>query len=137
MYKSPEHIVREVMYANDSFSQLLGMEILQIEHGEVKVTMEVSEKMTNGFNIAHGGISYSLADSAFAFASNSLGHVALTVETSISHLEKVVKGDTLTAIARLVHRSNKLGRFEVKVFNQDEALVANFKGTCYFTHKTH
>lgn len=137
MSKTPEQIVKDIMLEHDAFSQLLGMQIVSIAKGLCKVSLVVTESMTNGFGIAHGGITYSLSDSAFAFASNSLGYIAVSAETSISHLQKVSVGDQLTASATMIQRSRSLGRFAVQVHNQAGELVSDFKGTCYFTNKKH
>lgn len=137
MSLTPAQIAKDNMFAHDQFSQLLGMEIIDISEGSATVSLLVTGRMTNGFGIAHGGITYSLADSAFAFACNSLGHIAVSVETAISHMSKVASGDKITAKAKMIHRSRSLGRFEVKVTNQDGKLVADFKGTCFFTDKLH
>jgi acyl-CoA thioesterase len=87
--------------------------------------------MLNGFQIAHGGISYSLADSTLAFAANSHGQQCVSVETSISHLAKVNLGDTLTSTAKEIYRGKKTGVYEVKIVNQTQRLVAHFKGTVF------
>lgn len=133
MSKSATEIAKSIMYDHDAFSQLLGMEITAVGLQTATVRMAVTAEMTNGFGIAHGGITYSLADSTFAFACNSEGTQAVSVETSISHVAKVSAGDVLTATASLISRSRKIGRYQVKVHNQEEKLVADFKGTCYYT----
>lgn len=125
------------MYDKDAFSQHMGMTIVAVEEGKSIVQLTVTDQMTNGFGMAHGGITYSLADSAFAFACNSFGAIAVSVETSISHVKKVEKGDILTAHASMIHRSRKLGLYSVKIYNQRKELVADFKGTCYHTGKEH
>jgi len=135
MSKTPEQIVKQIMLENDAFSQLLGMQVVAVAEGACTVSLEVTKAMTNGFGIAHGGITYSLSDSAFAFACNSLGYMAVSVETSISHMQKVSVGDQLSAKATMVQRSRSLGRFVVQVHNQTGELVSDFKGTCYFTDK--
>ena len=81
--------VVDKMMSGDAFSQWLGIEILEIYEGFCKLRMTVRDEMTNGFNIAHGGIAYSLADSCLAFAANSDGVQSVSVETSISHTKKV------------------------------------------------
>ena len=91
--------------------------------------------MTNGFNIAHGGITYSLADSALAFASNSHGRKCVSVETSISHTKPSLIGHVLTARAVEKSISNKIGIYEITITNQDQVIVALFKGTVYRTSK--
>lgn len=121
----------------DMFSQLLGMKIIKSSLGKCHVKLTVTEQMTNGFGIAHGGITYSLADSAFAFACNSYGEVAVSIETTISHISKVIVGDVLIAKAKVMNRSRRLGVYTVKVTNQNKTIVAHFKGTCFHTGKYH
>lgn len=119
------------MYNNDDFSQWLGIEKILIEEGHSILKMTVRQEMTNGFDIAHGGISYSLADSAFAFASNSEGRHAVSIETSISHTNAINVGDNLRAEAKRIQLSHKLGIYVVEVKNQNDVIVAHFKGTVY------
>jgi len=121
-------------YSNDAFSQWLGMEILTASNGSAVVELKVRDDMTNGFGIAHGGIAYALADSALAFASNSLGSKAVSIETSISHTKPVKAGDTLKASTKLKDKSNRLARFEVEVRNEQD-VVALFRGTVFITEK--
>lgn len=121
------------MYNNDWFSQWLGIEVLEINPGTCKLRMTVRKEMLNGFAIAHGGITYSLADSAFAFACNSHGRKSVSVETAISHLVALKEGDVITATAIEKHVSNKIGVYEITIVNQENKMVALFKGTCYRT----
>lgn len=133
--KTPKDVV-EMMMANDYFSQWLGIEVLETGSGVSKLRMTITKNMLNGFGIAHGGITYSLADSALAFACNSHGKKAVSVETSISHLVSLVEGDTIIAEAKEENRSNKIGVYSIKVYkSSDNALVALFKGTVYRTSK--
>ena len=97
--------------------------------------MTVREEMTNGFKIAHGGITYSLADSALAFASNSHGRKSVSVETSISHTKQCFVGDVITAKANEKSISNKISVYEITITNQKDETVALFKGTVYRTSK--
>ena len=124
--KTPAAIV-DLMLENDTFSQWLGVEVLLIEKGKCSLKCEVKSEMLNGFHIAHGGISYSLADSTLAFAANSRGQHCVSVETSISHLGKVSLGDELTSIAKEIYRGKKTGVYEVDIFNQNHRLIAHFK----------
>lgn len=119
------------MMSQDWFSQWLGIEVLDIRPGTCTLRLTVKKDMLNGFAIAHGGITYSLSDSALAFASNSHGKMAVSVETSISHLAAVKENDVLTAVAVEKSLSNKIGVYEVVVNNQHNATVALFKGTVY------
>ncbi len=123
------------MYANDAFSKWLGVEIIKIGEGSCELKMKVRKEMLNGFAIAHGGITYSLADSALAFASNSHGKKAVSVETSISHTQTVNVGDELIAIATEQHISDKIAVYQIVVTNRDNKTVALFKGVVYRTQK--
>ncbi len=126
--------VVDKMLNGDAFSQWLGIEILEISEGFCKLKMTVRDEMTNGFDIAHGGIAYSLADSALAFAANSHGIQSVSIETSISHTEKVVAGDVLIAKAKEIY-TDKTGIYSVVIVNQNKDMIAHFKGTVYRTGK--
>ena len=132
--KTSKEIV-DLMYDNDPFSQWLGIERISEQPGNSVLQMRVRKKMLNGFGIAHGGIAYALADSALAFASNSHGRQALSVETSISHVRKVNQGDVLITRVEEVNLTNKIGIYQVFVENQEKELVAVFEGTVYRTEK--
>lgn len=125
------------MMAGDQLSQWLGIEVLETEVDHCKLQMTVRQEMVNGFNIAHGGITYSLADSCVAFAANANGPVAVSIESSISHLQKVMVNDLLTAEAELVAKNAKMGTYQVTVINQNNDKVAHFKGVMYFTKRNH
>lgn len=123
------------MYDEDWFSQWLGIEKVEINPGRCVLRMTVRKDMLNGFQILHGGIYYSLADSALAFASNSHGRMSVSVETSISHLHSCKEGDVITATAEEVSLSNKIGVYYITVTDQNNKKVALFKGTVYRTEK--
>ena len=123
------------MMSGDAFSQWLGIEVLEISEGYCKLKMIVRDEMTNGFKIAHGGISYSLADSCLAFAANSDGVQSVSVETSISHTKKVVSGDTLTATAKEINKSSKTALYNISITNQKNEEIAHFKGKVYRTER--
>ena len=125
--------VVEHMLKKDMFSRWLGIELVKIDTGQCVLKMTVKKDMLNGFSISHGGITYSLADSALAFASNSHGRKSVSVETSISHTEPVKEGDVLIADAEEVSISNKIAVYHIAVRNQQEKVVALFKGTVYRT----
>ena len=127
--------VFEKMYKDDTYSQWLGIRLLEVAEGMARLQMTIRPDMLNGFGVAHGGITYGLADSAFAFACNSFNRLSLSIETSITHTAAVRLGDTLTAEAQLVTQSNKIGTFSVLVKNQEMEIVAVFKGICYRTDK--
>ena len=123
------------MYNGDAFSQWLGIERLEEKAGYCKLRMTVREEMTNGFKIAHGGITYSLADSALAFASNGYGRQAVSIETSISHTKPVFIDDVITAEAVELNLTNATAIYDIKITNQKDEVVALFKGTVYRTKK--
>ena len=127
--------VVEKMINGDAFSKWLGIEILEITTSFCRLKLEVREEMTNGFKIAHGGITYSLADSCLAFAANADGLQAVSIETSISHTKKVNSGDILTAISKQVNKSSKTALYYITITNQNKLEVAHFKGTVYRTEK--
>jgi len=118
----------------DPYSKWLGIEILESEIGKVKLGMKVRADMLNSMQKAHGGIVYSLADTAFGFAANSFGKYAVSIETSINHIEAVEEGDYLIAESVIESVKNKLGFHIVEVKRADE-LVALFKGVVYRTSK--
>jgi acyl-CoA thioesterase len=123
------------MFEGDAFSKWLGIEVVAVKEGFCELNLAVREEMTNGFKIAHGGITYSLADSALAFASNSHGRKSVSVETSISHTKQCLVGDVITAKAIEKSISNKIAIYEITITNQKEETVALFKGTVYRTSK--
>ena len=127
-------IVDEMM-KTDAFSQWLGIEVLEVKEGSCKLKMIVREEMVNGFGIVHGGVTFSFADSALAFASNGYGRLSVALECSISYPNPVRIGDELTATAEEVSISNKIGIYHISVTNQDDKLTGAFKGTVYRTSK--
>lgn len=130
----PQDVVN-LMMANDAFSQWLGIEILDVTEGYCKLQMTMREEMTNGFNIAHGGISFSLADSALAFAANARGDHAVPIETSIAHTRPAHVGEVIFAEAVEKSHTKRFGIYEVQVTNKRGELIALFKGTVYRTGK--
>jgi acyl-CoA thioesterase len=129
-------IVAEKVFEKDLFSQWLGIEILEIKEGYSKIAMTVREEMINGLGIVHGGIAFSLADSAFAFACNNRNNLSVALDTSINFLKPVHVGDTLEAIATEVHNGRSTGLYQISISNQNQVVVAIFKGTCFRTGKT-
>lgn len=123
------------MMETDAFSQWLGIQILESEKGTCKLQMTVRPEMCNGFGIIHGGITFSLADSALAFASNAHGRLSVALECSISYPNAVKMGDVLTANATEVSLTNKIGIYNISVTNQKDEIVGVFKGSVYRTSK--
>ena len=129
-----QQIVNHMM-KNDAFSQWLGIKVERVEEGSCVLKMKVREEMCNGFGIIHGGITFSLADSALAFAANAHGRLSVALECSISYPNSVNVGDTLFAEANEVSLSDKLGIYNIPVMNQKGDLVGVFKGSVYRTSK--
>ncbi|MCX8020656.1 MAG: hydroxyphenylacetyl-CoA thioesterase PaaI [Chitinophagaceae bacterium] len=127
----PARLVINHMLAQDRFSQWLGIELLDCDDGYSKIKMTVRQEMVNGFGIAHGGIAFALADSAFAFACNSRNDLSVALEANIHFLKPVHVGDQLTAEARRIHHGKTTGVYLISVFNQQNEQVALFKATCY------
>jgi len=130
--KSKASEIIDGMMKSDYFSQWLGIERLEEGEGYCKLRMVIREEMCNGFGIAHGGISISLADSALAFDSNSHGPQAVSLETSITHIKPLKPGDIILAMAKEVHVSRKIGHYDVQIEKENGELIALFKGLVYF-----
>ena len=124
------------MMEHDLFSQWLGIEVLDVKDGYSKIQMTVREEMINGFGIVHGGIAFSLSDSAFAFACNNRNNLSVALDTSINFTKPVHVGDVLTAEAKELHNGKSTGLYHITIKNQKDHVVALFKGTCFRTNKT-
>lgn len=131
---SPQQVVAHMMQ-NDLFSQWLGIEVIETKEGYSKIKMTVRKEMINGFGIVHGGVAFSLADSAFAFACNNRNNLSVALDTSINFLKPVHVDDRLTAEAKELHNGKSTGLYHISIYNQNDHLVAQFKGTCYRTGK--
>ncbi|MEO6894111.1 MAG: hydroxyphenylacetyl-CoA thioesterase PaaI [Ginsengibacter sp.] len=120
---------------NDLFSKWLGIELLDTSEGYSKIKMTVRKEMINGFGIVHGGVAFSLADSAFAFACNNRNNLSVALDTSINFIKPVHVEDVLTAEAKEIHNGKSTGIYQISIINQKDQLVALFKGTCFRTGK--
>jgi len=119
------------MYEQDAFSRWLGIEIVDVSKGYCRLKMTVRKEMLNGFHITHGGIAYSLADTALAFASNTHGKKCISMETSISYSESTKVGDVLTATTEELSQTEKTGLYLITIANQNNKNIAYFKGMVY------
>lgn len=124
------------MMQHDLFSQWLGIEILDVREGYSRIRMTLRQEMLNGFGIIHGGIAFSFADSAFAFACNNRNNLSVALDTSINFTKPTQPGDVLTAEAKELHNGRSTGLYLIAVSNQRNEQVALFKGTCFRTGKT-
>ena len=116
------------MIANDAASKALGIEIEISEPGSAVATMRVREDMTNGFDICHGGLIFTLADTAFAFACNAYDDVTVAGSGTVEFLRPALLGDQLRAVATEEHRGKRSGLYAVEVLNQQDESVALFRG---------
>ena len=123
------------MMHHDAFSKWLGIKLIEVKEGYAKIKMVIREEMVNGFLVMHGGIVFSLADSAFAFACNNRNNLSLAIECNISFLKQVNIGDELTAEAKEIHNGKSTGVYSISIINQNNQQIALFKGTCFRTGK--
>jgi acyl-CoA thioesterase len=132
--ESAETVVAHMM-EHDLFSQWLGISIIEIHEGYSKIKMTVRPEMINGFGIVHGGIAFSFADSAFAFACNNRNNLSVALDTSINFIKPVHVGDVLIGEATEIHNGRTTGLYHIEIKNQNDHVVALFKGTCFRTGK--
>lgn len=118
----------DVMWAEDGASQAMSMQIVSVSEGCSVVSMTVREDMVNGHGMCHGGMVFSLADSAFAFACNSQNFVAVASGACIDYLRPTFTGDELTASASVVNQGKKSGLYDVVVSDQNNRIIAQFRG---------
>ena len=131
---SPEKVLK-VMLKRDRFTEWLGLKIDEHRKGYCKLHYIVTDTMLNGFDNIHGGVLFSAADSAFAFACNSHGIITVALDVTISFTQPAKAGDLLTVEATEVYLGNKIGLYDVRTTNEKGELVALFKGTAYRTSK--
>lgn len=126
----PVQVVDKMM-KDDLFSQWLGISVIEVKEGYSKIKMTVRAEMINGFGIVHGGVAFSLGDSAFAFACNNRNNLSVALDTSINFTKPVHVGDELTAEAKEIHNGKSTGLYHITITNQRDHVVAMFKGTCF------
>jgi acyl-CoA thioesterase len=137
---SPAELARLVvnaMMVRDAFSQWLGVEILDVAPGRASIRMTVRAEMLNGFAVCHGGVTFAFADSAFAFACNTQGNVAVSIENGMTYPAAVRAGDVLTAVAEQDAASTRILSYKVIVARADGTTVGLFRGTAYRTERRH
>ena len=124
------------MLQDDLFSRWLGIAVVEIREGYAKLQLGLRQEMINGFGVTHGGIVFSLADSAFAFACNNRNNLSMALDTSITFTRTTRPGEVLTAEAKELHNGRSTGLYLITVSNGEGEQVALFKGTCFRTGKT-
>lgn len=128
--------IYDIMLQRDMFSQWLGLQLDEINTGYCKMHFTIREEMLNGFDTVHGGIFFSAADSAFAFACNSHGMLTVALDTQIAFMRSGKLKDTFYIEVTELHRGNKTGVYQAKITNEQGELAALFKGTAYQTSKS-
>lgn len=133
---APEHMSPQALaeacaarlWENDLASRALGMELVRVGPGEAALRMTVTQTMTNGHGIAHGGYLFTLADSAFAFACNSYNKVTVAQHCAVTFITPGALGDVLTAEAREISRTGRSGLYDIRVSRADGTVIAEFRG---------
>lgn len=125
------------MLRDDAYSRWLGVDILEIAPARAVLRMTIRPEMCNGFGVCHGGVSFGLADTAFAFACNTQGNLAVSIENSMTYPAAIRPGEVVTATATESARSNRILYYQVHVTKADGTVVGLFRGTAYRTEKPH
>ncbi|WP_425404350.1 hydroxyphenylacetyl-CoA thioesterase PaaI [Hwanghaeella sp.] len=129
--KTPEQIAQDVtdtLLAEDAASRMLGIELLEVRPGYARLAMTVRADMLNGFKMMHGGLTFTLADSAFAFACNSHNKMTVAQSCDVDFTNAAKEGDVLTAECREAFLRGRSGVYDVSVTNQDGVVIALFRG---------
>lgn len=125
----------DAMLAGDKFSEWLGIDVISAEKGYCKLTCAIRPEMLNGVGTVHGGVTFAMADSAFAFACNMENNISVALDVHMSFTKAGFAGDVFTVEAKEVFSGRKTGVYDIRITNQDEVLIGLFKGTCYRTGK--
>ncbi|MCL4766731.1 MAG: hydroxyphenylacetyl-CoA thioesterase PaaI [Hyphomicrobiaceae bacterium] len=118
----------DAMWADDSASRGLGMELVDIGPGEARLAMTVTESMVNGHGVCHGGFIFTLADSAFAYACNTYGDSVVAQHCSVTFIAPGRMGMRLVADARERHRAERSGIYDIRVTDEQGTVIADFRG---------
>jgi len=128
-------VVYNKMMENDHCTRWLGATLVSIKEGYCKLKMTVRKEMLNGHNILHGGMAFTFADSAFAFASNSYGRVAVSINGNMIYSKSAREGEVLFAEAKALNVTHKTADFDVNVMNEAGEIYYYFRGTVYRSSK--
>lgn len=121
----------QYMLSQDEFSKWMGIKLIEVREKYCLIEMPVKEEMINGLKTVHGGVTFSLADSALAFSSNNTNDASVALNCMISFTKAVRLGDTLTAESILIADTRKTAVYDITVTNQHKVMVAMFRGTVY------
>jgi len=131
MNQEKARLVFEKMMEKDHFSHWLGITPTTLNEGHCIIQMTVKKEMLNGFEILHGGVAYAFADSAFAFAANSYGRIAVSIQGSMNFEKAAAEGDVLFAEAKAIHVGFKTANFDVDIYKENKEVLYRFRGTVY------
>lgn len=123
--------VVDEMLSKDKFSEWLGLELKELRPGYVRLEAKIRAEMMNGIGTLHGGVTFAMADSAFAFTCNMDNAVSVALDAHISFTKAGYEGDVFTIESTEINTTRKTGLYEVTIKNQHQELIAVFKGTCY------
>jgi acyl-CoA thioesterase len=121
----------EYMFEKDLFSQWLGIELTEIKDNYCLIKMPVKSEMINGLGTVHGGVTFAFADSALAFSSNNSGEAAVALNCYINFTKAAKNGDILTAESILLNDTRKTAIYDITIKNQNDEVIAGFRGTVY------
>lgn len=133
--KTPAAIDVFALAARDTFARSLGIEIVEASLGRAVSRVRIEDRHVNFYGVAHGGLTYTLADAALGYASNSQGVLSPNIDAHIVYSQPARTGDVLTATAVEITRSNKLSTYRIDVVRGDGTLVAALTGTTYISGK--
>ena len=122
------------IFSRDRYAVHTGIEIVEAGKGYCKARLQIKDKHLNAANLVQGGAIFTLADLAFAVASNSHGQVALAINANISYLSAISVG-TLYATATEVAEPKKIGAYDVLITDENEKIIARFNGMVYRKNK--
>ncbi|SDS02840.1 hydroxyphenylacetyl-CoA thioesterase PaaI [Agrococcus carbonis] len=125
-----------IMAETDNAKAAFGIEIAELERGRAVLTMPIAESMVNGFGITHGGLVFTLADTAFAYACNEDEHVTVASGADITFAKATHAGQTLTATAERRWRAGRNGIYDVTIVDETGETVAEFRGRSFTTNRT-
>ena len=121
----------QYMLDQDEFSKWMGIKLIEVREKYCLIEMPVKKEMINGLKTVHGGVTFSLADSALAFSSNNTNEASVALNCMINFTKAVKLGDTLIAESVLISDTRKTGVYDISITNQHKLLMATFRGTVY------
>ena len=121
----------QYMLNQDEFSKWMEIKLIEVREKYCLIEMPVKKEMINGLKTVHGGVTFSLADSALAFSSNNTNEASVALNCMINFTKAAKLGDTLIAESVLISDTRKTGVYDISITNQHKVLVATFRGTVY------